>query len=29
MLAIGYLSVIYSLLWWAKRSRLASKRSIF
>ncbi|MEO1095617.1 MAG: hypothetical protein AAFX01_12025 [Cyanobacteria bacterium J06638_28] len=28
-LAIGYLVIVYSLLWWAKRNDGASKRSIF
>jgi hypothetical protein len=28
MLAVGYLFVVYGLLWWAKRSSDAHKRSI-
>jgi hypothetical protein len=27
-LAIGYLVVVYSLLWWAKRTGKADKRTI-
>lgn len=27
-LAIGYLLVVYSLLWWAKRTGKANKRTI-
>lgn len=28
-LAVGYLFAVYTLLWWAKRTGNASKRSIF